>query len=167
MSHKRFIVLHHSATKDSGTVSWPAIEKFHRETNGWRDVGYHGGVEQVAPLDGDLRDYAYQALVGRPDYDVAAACKEAGMNAVGIHLCFVGGFDAAPPPKRMLEVGAQRFIIPWMREHGITPDRIIGHRDAGLMEGKDWRKISAGGVREYKSCPGAQFNIDAVRSLVS
>jgi len=163
MASKHYIVLHHSATADGPTVSWAAIEQFHREdpAHGWRDIGYMGGVEAVAPLDGPLRTYAYQGLVGRAPDEVAAACKEAEMNSVGVHLCFVGNFDLAPPPLRMLEVGARRFVIPWMREFGIPADRIIGHRDAGLMAGFDWRK------GQYKTCPGTRFDIEMFRRMVA
>jgi len=166
-----YIVLHHSATQDGPTVSWPAIERFHREERGWRDIGYHAGVEQVLALppltSSALAPYAWQGLVGRPPGAVAAACQEAGMNSKGLHLCLVGNFDLAPPPLRLLEVAARRFIIPWMSEYGITPDRVIGHRDAGLMAGFDWRVMGPIGVRQYKTCPGLRFDLELVRRMVA
>lgn len=168
MARKRFIVVHHSLTKDGATASWPAIEKYHREVHGWRDVGYHGGVEAVTS-EPELKTYRYQAFVGRDDTDNASACPQADMNSLGVHVCFVGNFDEDEPSLKMLEVGARRLIIPWMREHGITPDRVIGHRDAGLMVGLDYRKPNASGPggREFKTCPGLRFDLDALRRLVS
>lgn len=149
---REFIMIHQSKTADGQTVSWGAIERYHREVQGWRDVGYAYGVELV----GD----SYYTLVGRPEDDIAAACKEAEMNARAIHVCLVGDFDIAPPPLRQVEAAVRRVILPAMRRHGITPDRIIGHRDAGLMAGFDWRK------GQYKSCPGTAFDLELVRRLV-
>jgi hypothetical protein len=149
---REFIVLHHSATTDGLAVSWGAIERYHRETNGWRDVGYHFGAELV----GDR----FYALVGRPEHELAAACKEAEMNARAIHVCLVGDFDKAPPPLAQLEVAVRRILLPVMSRHGISAERVIGHRDAGLMAGFDWRR------GQYKSCPGKAFDLDLIRRLV-
>ena len=81
------------------------------------------------------------------------------MNAHGLHVCLVGDFDLAPPPLRMIEVAARRVVLPWMHRYGITAERIIGHRDAGLMAGFDWRKD------QYKSCPGRAFDLEILRRL--
>lgn len=145
------IVVHHSATKDSGTVSWGAIERYHRETMGWRDVGYHAGVELV---NGEP-----YALVGRPVTQEAAACRQANMNWVGLHVCIVGDFDVAPPDHEVLRVAMVRIIKPWMLQYGIQPLNVIGHRDAGLLEGFDWKR------GQYKTCPGRLFDMDALRRL--
>lgn len=150
---RKFIVVHHSLTADSGTVSWSAIERWHIDTQGWKDVGYHAGVE----LAGDN----YIAIFGRDELDTAAACKEAEMNQLGLHVCIIGNFDDAPPPKAQLECAAQRVIKPWMRRYGIPEGRIIGHRDAGLMAGFDWQK------GQYKSCPGKLFNLDELRAMTT
>lgn len=147
-----YLCLHHSKTADSGTVSWGAIEDYHRAVMGMRDIGYHYGVELVQDRP--------QVLVGRPEEEIAAAATQAQMNARAIHVCFVGDFDLAPPSLRVIEVAVRRVLLPVMHRHGITPERIIGHRDAGLMDGFDWR------LGQFKTCPGLAFDLDLVRKLV-
>lgn len=145
---KTHIMLHHSLTKDGGAVSWSAIEKYHREHEGWRDIGYHAGVECVTD-NADLAAYRFQALYGRGVLEQAAACPQALMNVKALHVCCVGNFDVEEPPRGLLLVLVNRILLPWMLQFGIAPDRIVGHRD----------------FNEDKSCPGRLFDIDAVRRM--
>lgn len=142
------IMIHHSLTQDSGTVSWAAIEKYHRETQGWKDIGYHAGIELVTDNPA-LSAYKYQALLGRPEEDQAAACVEALMNLRALHVCCVGNFDLEPPSDTLLEVLASRVVRPWLRRHSIPPENIVGHHD----------------YASYKSCPGTKFDLGRLRRL--
>ncbi len=142
-------MVHHSATADSGTVSWAAIERYHREQNGWSDVGYHAGVELVGGED--LGRYRFQALIGRPPAAIGSACPEGGMNRVALHVCCVGNYDAAAPPLGLLECLVRRVLLPWMREYGIPPERVVGHRD----------------YNPAKSCPGVRFDLELLRRMVT
>ena len=144
-----YIMVHHSWTEDSGTVSWAAIEKYHREVHGWRDIGYHAGIEVVTESP-DLKDYALQAILGRPEDEQASACPQGGMNRLALHVCVVGNYDLASPTLRLLERLCSRVILPWMREYGIPPEKIVGHHD----------------FNPEKSCPGKMFDLDIVRRLV-
>ena len=133
---KTHLVVHHSLTRDSETVSWQAIRRYHK-SKGWIDVGYHYGVEGISG--------EYEMLVGRPVLSRAAAAHEAGMNRLGVHVCFVGNFDDGPPPEKMLSFAiphltdiCEALRIPIDREH------VIGHRE----------------VAPYKTCPGSQFDLD-------
>lgn len=150
MLERSYIMIHHSLTKDSQTVSWPAIENFHITVNGWRDIGYHAGIEQVTDNQA-LVGYAYQALLGRGATEQAAACPQASMNTIALHVCCVGNFDLAPPPDEMLKRLAQRIVRPWMEEYGIPVEKIIGHHDANPS----------------KSCPGIHFDLAKLRSMVA
>jgi hypothetical protein len=142
------IMIHHSYTSDSETVSWAAIEKFHKETMKWLDIAYHAGVECVTN-NLELYEYKYQALIGRPVNAFAAACPQGRMNEVALHVCCIGNFDIAPPPKEMIDVLLKRILIPWSEEFSIPVDNWVGHRD----------------YNSQKSCPGTQFNLAELRHL--
>ena len=131
---KTHIMLHHSLTDDSGSVSWGAIRRYHVETNGWRDVGYHFGVERI----GDYNE----VLLGRALDEDGAHCYQDLMNRIALGVCFVGNFDLAPPPDEMLRVTA-RHLRSIMSNLGIPADEahVRMHRQHAT----------------YKSCPGTKF----------
>jgi N-acetylmuramoyl-L-alanine amidase len=132
------IFIHHSLTVDSGTVSWGAIRRYHVETNGWKDIGYHCGVE--------LAGAEYEAMLGRPWDDIGAHCV--GQNAVSLGICFVGNFDITPPPDAQLIVGA-KLLKYWCRLFGIDPMSIYPHS-----------------LFADKTCPGTMFDMEKLREMV-
>lgn len=136
------IIIHHSLTQDGQTVSWEAIRQYHIKEQGWRDIGYHFGIEL-------LPDGAYHILTGRPLNETGAHCKEEGMNGKSIGFCFVGNYDEDRPPSAML-VKAAAYIQGLMDVFGIIPANVRGHRDYAT----------------YKSCPGRKFRMDEFRDLL-
>lgn len=135
------IMIHHSLTKDSETVSWAAIERYHIETNGWTDIGYHYGIEQINGI--------YHCLVGRPEHRPAAACPQGNMNHRAIHICCVGNFDVDKVELLMLKLLVKRLLLPIMDRYGIIPSRIYGHRD----------------FNPAKTCPGKGFDMMYLREI--
>lgn len=133
------IVIHHSATRDSGTVSWDAIRRYHVETNGWRDIGYHAGIELVAD------DFVVQH--GRPL--TVAGAHTAGHNSRSLGFCFVGDYDVSAPPPFMLQLAARAVLAPWCRQFGLTADDLHPHSEFAS-----------------KTCPGKLFPLEALRALV-
>lgn len=138
---RNHIMLHHSLTADSKTVSWGAIRRYHL-SKGWRDIGYHYGVELV--------NEDYEVLVGRPEHWLGAACLEGKMNELAFHVCCVGNYDLIEPHPAMLDVLVDRVVVPLIERNKISPDAIVGHRDYAT----------------YKSCPGKLFSVEKVRKLV-
>jgi len=145
------VIIHHSLTKDGTVVDWDAIRRYHKETNGWSDIGYHYGIERVG---GGL-----SLQIGRPESQPGAHTKEMHMNSKSIGICVVGNFDLAPPGLEIM-----RFLADICRrkvaEYGIPVNAILGHREVGLMAGYDWRK------GQYKSCPGKHFQMGLLREMV-
>ena len=138
------IILHHSATKDSGTVSWNAIRRYHVNVCSWGDIGYHFGIEFITD-PGDPKG-SYEIITGRT-LDRAGA-HTSGQNSSSIGVCFVGNFDEGPVPPEQWRQGVK--IVKWLCTHyGILPKDIYGHREFSP-----------------KTCPGAQFDIEAFRKDV-
>lgn len=142
------IMVHHSLTPDGDTVSWAAIEKYHREVNKWMDNGYHAGIE-IVTNNIELYEYKYQALIGRSLEVPAAACPQGDMNIHALHVCCIGNYDLGPPPKEMLDILLKRVIIPWSIQFSIPSKNWVGHRD----------------FNPNKTCPGTMFNMDVLRTL--
>jgi len=119
-------------TKDSETVSWGAIRKYHIDM-GFKEIGYHYGVEL-------LRD-SHEILLGRMPDEVGAHTK--GHNTDSIGICFVGNFDLIAPSKEAWQLGLKlvRFLY---RTYNIGKESIFGHRN----------------FNSHKTCPGLLFDVD-------
>lgn len=129
-------MIHHSLTKDGDVKDWDAIRKYHIEERGWKDIGYHFGVEQIRGI--------YQVQIGRNLNTIGAHCKEDHMNFKAIGICVVGNYDLAVPPAKLLGFLAQSLVVPLMRKFKITSDRIVTHHDYAT----------------YKTCPGKLFPME-------
>lgn len=144
----RFIVIHHSATRDGRSFSWDAIRQYHIKEKGWVDIGYHFGVEQI--------DDSYEIMIGRMPDEEGAHTKELAMNSLGFGVCLVGDYDAEVPPDPAL--AKLRDVVRWlMRSYDIPARNVLGHREIGMRAGFDWTK------GQYKSCPGKLFNMEQFR----
>ncbi|MCK4718545.1 MAG: N-acetylmuramoyl-L-alanine amidase [Thermoplasmata archaeon] len=132
------IMMHHSLTADSGTVSWQAIRRYHKQELKWRDIGYHYGIEDI---NGE-----YEILVGRLMSEHGAHCRQRKMNRRSIGICLVGNFDEDPPPdeqwgRAVQLVRSLQEVLRIPREH------VHGHRE----------------FVGYKSCPGRSFSMQEFR----
>jgi len=129
------IILHHSLTKDTGTVSWPVIRKYHKGL-GWIDIGYHFGIEDI--------NGSYEILMGRMLFQPGAHTKGHNKNSIGI--CFVGNFDDFKPPEAQWYKGIK--LVRWLLfNFRLTPDHVHGHNE----------------FADYKTCPGKMFDLDKFR----
>jgi N-acetylmuramoyl-L-alanine amidase len=126
------IIVHHSLTADSHTVSWDAIRWYHTRTLGYQTIGYQVGIELV--------NSRHEILLGRMLNQVGAHCRENGMNRRSIGVCMVGNFDIAPPPPAQLDLLVS-FTRSMMELLGIPIGNIQRHSDHAT----------------HKSCPGKLF----------
>ena len=125
------VCIHHSATRDTATNSWSAIRRYHIQHNGWNDIGYHYGLEDI---DGDLC-----VRIGRPTDKPGAHAR--GINDTHLGICVVGNYDRDYPPQSLISRLAL-LIVDIMRAYGIKPDTgsILYHSDVS-----------------GKTCPGAHW----------
>jgi N-acetylmuramoyl-L-alanine amidase len=125
------VCIHHSATKDSGTSSWEAIRRYHKDVNKWKDIGYHFGVEMV--------NHAPVVRAGRPIYEAGAHAP--GLNNTHIGICVVGNYDVQIPREDALNTLAVLISDLAMVHHfDLSTHAIRYHRDVSI-----------------KTCPGNLF----------
>jgi N-acetylmuramoyl-L-alanine amidase len=132
------IIIHHSLTEDGETLSWPAIHRYHVNHNGWSDIGYHAGIEEV--------EGRYVCVFGRPD--VLSGAHTLGENSRSFGFCFVGNYDLVEPEPARLRVACRRVLAPWLFRYGLGPADLVPHRDYAL-----------------KTCPGSKFDMDLLREI--
>jgi len=131
-----YIILHHSFTKDSKTVSWQPIREYHLSL-GWQDIGYHYGIEMV--------NDKFEILVGRFEGTVGAHTK--GLNGLSIGICCVGNFDNEPPDMAQWNILLE-LCENICRRYNLPVQNVKGHRE----------------YAPYKSCPGNAFDLTAFRN---
>ena len=139
------IIVHNSATKDSGTVSWGAIRKYHTQTlkRPYKDIGYHAGVEMVKSGE----ELYYEILMGRM-WDRSGAHAR-GHNSDSLGICFIGNYDKRAPKKEKLEAGA-KVIALWLDFFSLSINDIHPHNY----------------FDPYKSCPGTLFDMESLKECV-
>lgn len=132
------IIIHHSLTKDSKTVSWGAIRDYHLGL-GWSGIGYHDGVE--------LARNHVEIFRGRMPDEKGAHCRKDGMNNVSIGICCVGNYDHTFPSFEIWRE-AKRVTKFYMRHYGIKANNVHGH----------------GEIDNRKTCPGRNWDMNKFRS---
>lgn len=129
----KYIILHHSLTKDGKTVSWSAIRRYHVHKKGWAAIGYHFGVELVGE--------SYEILMGRMMNRVGAHCLNANGESIGI--CLVGNFDIEEPEQSQLIV-AGNLVKCLLDVFNLDKSAVKGDRD----------------FHPTKTCPGKLFPME-------
>jgi len=133
------IVIHHSAGTDHPVLDWPGLRRYHVQERGYRDIGYHYGLDLV----GDR----YEVLTGRMMNEDGAHCT--GMNSRAIGICFVGNFEEMPVPAEQWRLGV-RLVTALCEDLGIPITRVLGHREC-----------------KATACPGKLFVLERFRQEVS
>ena len=136
----KWIIVHHSLTFDGNVVDTLAIRKYHIETRGWRDIGYHAIVEKTRG--------SYEALYGRSL--LIPGAHTIGYNRKSLGVCCVGNFNEETIETEMLEVLVNRVIKPWMSIFGILPENVRGHKE----------------LARDRTCPGEFFDLNNLRAML-
>lgn len=117
------ITLHHSwrpsRTQFKGSSTIRGIQRYHMDSNGWSDVGYHF----LIGTDSSGNVTIYQ---GRPENKIGA--HTGGYNTHNIGICLIGDHDVESlhpnAYKKLVE------LIAWLcATYRISPDNLYGHRD--------------------------------------
>lgn len=118
----RYLVVHHSSIPDlsqyKGAETIRGIQRFHQDTRGWIDIGYHF---LIGP-EGEI-------FQGRPETVSGAHVAGKNRHKVGVMVMgnYQGGHDELPAKARAALVK----LLAWLGgTYGIDPsNRISGHRD--------------------------------------
>jgi N-acetylmuramoyl-L-alanine amidase len=145
--------VHHTVTANDYTADQSgsivlAIAKYHRDTNGWNDLGYNFVVDQYGQV--------FEGRAGGVDQAVVGAHAQ-GYNGLSTGIALLGTYSDVPASEAALQAIAQ--LIGWkMSLHGVpvqgqitvvsgggdlnrykdgtpvTLERVSGHRDGDATE---------------------------------
>lgn len=113
------IIIHCSATPEGRNNTVEDLRRWHKEGNGWDDIGYH----YVIHLDGSIHK-------GRPDEKQGAHCV--GKNSTSIGVCYIGGVAKDGKTAKDTRTKEQKASLVRLLKHLRLryPNAIIrGHRD--------------------------------------
>ena len=135
----REIIIHQTGT-ETGTLE--SIRRYHVETLGWNDIGYHFLLTSDAVVH-----------KGRPQSIVGSHCQ--GDNAHSLGVCCVGKGNAFPLGTGYMTLAMFIALLKLHQElqraYPAIKRNICGHRE------------KASGINQGKSCPG--FDVEILRQL--
>lgn len=111
------IIIHCTGTVPSDLTTVEAVRRYHVNTLGWKDIGYH----YLIYLDGSIHQ-------GRPIDQAGAHCKNHNQRTIGI--CYVGGLDVNKEPKdtrTLRQVAAIRQLVQSLKVCFPTIKKVSGH----------------------------------------
>lgn len=139
------VIIHHSATKRGSAREF---DRFHREKNGWDELGYHFVIGNGTSTPDGLVEVGPRWHKQKH----GAHCKTPGnyYNEHGIGICLVGDFSKSRPTRKQLT--ALNKLLRFLASRcGIGRGQITTH---GAVTGKT-------------RCPGRFFPIAAVRRALA
>ena len=110
-------IIHCTGTVPSDLTTVEAVRRYHVNTLGWKDIGYH----YLIYLDGSIHQ-------GRPIDQAGAHCKNHNQRTIGI--CYVGGLDVNKKPKdtrTLRQVAAIRQLVQSLKVCFPTIKKVSGH----------------------------------------
>ena len=113
------IIIHCSATPEGRNNTVEDLRRWHKDGNGWEDIGYH----YVIHLDGSIHK-------GRPDEKQGAHCV--GKNSTSIGVCYIGGVAKDGKTAKDTRTKEQKASLIRLLKHLRLryPNAVIrGHRD--------------------------------------
>jgi len=137
------VVIHHSAGYDHPVIeNWNDIRTYHKNIRGWRDIGYHYGIERVngKPV----------IRYGRPPFENGAHAP--GSNSKSLAVCVVGDFSARPPDNSTLLVLLD-LIWSLTVAFNIPANQVFGHCEV-MRPG-------------YTECPGKAFPLNEIKQWIA
>ena len=141
---KRYLIVHHSATIDTKSLSWKNIRDYHIEHKKWKNIGYHFGIEQI--------NNSYEILLGRFANEKGAHCPDLGMNTKAYGVCCVGNFNYKTPPKIVINILVNLCL--WLN---IPTENVLGHGEVRAKNGK---------IDKWP-CPGRKFDMNILRNKIA
>lgn len=109
------LILHHAGTSGGGAARVRAIQNFHMDSRGWRDIAYHYLIDS----DGTVFEGRTWGVVG-------GATK--GHNMTSHAVCMLGNFNNEQPTPEAVDALIE--VVQWGHREGYVPLEITGgHRD--------------------------------------
>jgi hypothetical protein len=127
------------------------IAHFHRDSNGWNDIGYNFVVDQYGQI--------FEARAGGVDQAVVGAQAQ-GYNSVSTGIACLGSFETVPFPEAGIE--ALAHLIGWkLSLHGVPIEGQVTVASAGGESNRypsgtpvTFERISGHRDGDSTSCPG-------------
>lgn len=144
----RWIVIHHSGTRSGDTAS---IDASHVRDRGWEGIGYHFVIGNGMPMPAGRVEATWRWKQQYHGAHAGAAPAQEPYNQDGIGICIIGDYDQQELDPLVEERLVQLCVLLILHDPGLSPARIIGHRDVPARA---------------TDCPGRNVDINRIRYQV-